>query len=168
MKIYKPFRHFFTVGLFLIPLLTSVNVGYSQCNCESRTKDNISIVACPPSPVASDNSTQVGLNMMTLDGIYRLGVTVRFKSSAIEISGNITLWLNDGNGIELEYNNGGLAYIGNSQVAQGVFVIEADDLSKIKLSKLKSFSFKLTDGLKRVYTVSNNSSVLIDQINCLK
>jgi len=140
---------------------------HAQCNCESIIKENVLTVACPPSPIATEHDTQIGLNVFKAYNQYQLGVTIRFKYSPKEIYGNITMVLEDGNSIELNYIDGGIVYLGNSQVAQAAFLISQNDLNKLKKSKLRIISFKLDDKMKRVYRITTSADLIIRHIKCL-
>jgi len=60
-----------------------------------------------------------------------------------------------------------LAYIGNSQVANAVFLTNSADVDKLKKSKIKTITFKLKDQLTRTYQATSNSDVLVNQLQCL-
>lgn len=159
--------HIFLLNVLLLLAL----VGHSQtnCNCQKIDKNGVIIFQCQTLPVAYDNSTQIGLGIGSINKNPCLSLTVRFKNAAMELDKSFELhfWLEDGNVVDLEYLNGGLAYMGNSQVAQGVYLISSDQQSNLQASKIKTVAFKLSDGLRRSYQVKMNPDILSNQLKCL-
>lgn len=153
----------------LILLLISISItSYSQCNCEKiHREDGTTITQCISSPIAHDDKTQVGISAAFNGQNTFITLTVRFKYNAQNVKGDLTILLDDNNLINLEYVNSQLAYIGNSQVSQAVFLASATDISKLWNSKLKTISFKLQDNLLRTYRSTSNSDILIKQFECL-
>lgn len=147
--------------------LTKIFV-YGQCNCEKINRDDgTKITQCISLPVAYDNTTQVGLAAASNGQDKFVTLTVRFKSTAQDITGNLSIRLNDNNLITFELVNAQLAYIGNSQVAQGVFLANNNEINMLKKTTIKTISFKLNDGLLRTYQATSNSDVLKNQVGCL-
>jgi hypothetical protein len=149
-------------------ILFFINSLFAQCDCEKIYRDDGStITQCNALPVAYDNSTQVGIAAAS-NGIDKyLTITVRFKETALDITGNLTLRLIDSNLLTFELVNSQLAFIGNSQVAQAVFLIDDTKIVKLKNSGIKTISFKLKDNLLRTYQATSNTAVLKNQIICL-
>ena len=140
----------------------------SQCNCESINRaDGIKIVQCNAMPLAYDNNTQVGVACASNGQDKFLNVAIRFKSTAQNISGNLTIRLEDNNMMTFRLVKAQLAYIGNSQVANAVFLTNSADVDKLKKSKIKTITFKLKDQLTRTYQATSNSDVLVNQLQCL-
>lgn len=140
----------------------------TNCNCEKIKREDGTIVSeCATLPVASDNSTQLGFAALSNGQEKFVSVTVRFKYTAQDITGNLTLRLEDNNLITMNLVNKGLSYIGNSQVAQAVFSTTLNQLKKIKSSSIKTISIKLGDGLIRTYKAEMNSDILQNQLLCL-
>ena len=141
----------------------------ADCNCQKMMKDGVVVLQCPPSPVANDNATQIGLSASSINNNDYVGLTIRFSDKAMEIdkSYELSLWFEDGNVIDLKYLNGGLGYIGNSQVAQGLYSFNADQEIKLKASRIKTLAFKLTDGLRRTYQIKMNSDIICKQLKCI-
>lgn len=143
-------------------------ISYSQCNCETiKRDDGTNVVQCNPLPIASDNTTQIGLAIASNGESNFVTITVKFKNKAQNISSDLTIRLNDNNLIKLSLVNNGLSYIGNSQVAQGIFILNDNQKIKISKSKIKTISLKFNDGFLRTYKGEMNTGVLMSQANCL-
>ena len=156
-----------TTILTVIFMLTTFSSN-GQCNCQKINRDDGTIVTqCNPLPVAYDNSTQVGLAAASNGQDNFITVTVRFKSAAQDILGDLSIRLSDNNLITLELVNSGLSFIGNSQVAQGVYMADESHIAKLKKSGIKTISFKFKDGLLRSYQATSNADVLKEQVLCL-
>jgi len=140
----------------------------SQCNCESINRgDGIKIVQCNAMPLAYDNNTQVGVACASNGQDKFLNVVIRFKSTAQNISGNLTIRLENNSMMSFSLVKAQLTYIGNSQVANAVFLTNSADVAKLKKSKIKTITFKLKDQLTRTYQATSNSDVLVNQLQCL-
>lgn len=151
-----------------ISLIFISNFTFSQCNCETiKRDDGTNVVQCNSLPVASDKSTQIGLAIASNGEANFVTVTVRFTGKAQNITGDLTLRLSDNNLLTLSLINNGLAYIGNSEVAQGVFMLNSSHKNKISNSSIKTISLKLSDGLIRTYEGERNTSILMQQVKCL-
>lgn len=154
--------------LILISLIFISNFSFSQCNCETiKRDDGTNVVQCNSLPVASDKSTQIGLAIASNGEADFVTVTVRFFGKTQNIAGDLTLRLSDNNLLTLSLINKGLAYIGDSEVAQGVFMLNTNHKSKISNSSIKTISLKLTDGLIRTYKGEMNTNILMQQVKCL-
>lgn len=153
--------------LFLLGFLLSID-SFSQCNCETiKRDDGTNIVQCNVVQVASDNTTQIGLAAASNgEGIF-ITITIRFKNSAQNIVQNLFIRLEDNNMLSLPYVNSGLSYIGNSQVANGIFSLSELQAVKLKNSTIKTISVNLSDGFLRTYQLIMNNDVLMKQIKCL-
>lgn len=151
------------LGIFLYQ-----NQVAGQCNCEKIHRDDgTTVTQCLPSPVSSDNSTQIGLAVASNGGNKFITMTVRFRETAMNVTGKITFRLTDNSMFSLELVNSALSYIGNSQVANAVFLLNDSNESHLKQSFIKTISFSLTDDLLHTYSVSMNSDVLKIQLGCL-
>jgi hypothetical protein len=143
-------------------------ISYSQCNCETiKRDDGTNVVQCNPLPIASDNTTQIGLAIASNGESNFVTIAVKFKNKAQNISSDLTIRLNDNNLIKLSLVNNGLSYIGNSQVAQGIFILNDNQKIKISKSKIKTISLKFNDGFLRTYKGEMNTGILMSQVNCL-
>ena len=140
----------------------------NDCNCEKIYRDDGTIVTqCNSVPIASDNSTQIGLATASNSQEKFVTITIRFDSDAKSITGDLSIRLIDNNMIRLKLVNGNLAYIGNSQVANGVFLLNNDNIQKLLQSKLFTISIILSDNLMHTYECSLNKDVLITQLRCI-
>jgi len=158
-------------SILLILLLLFTTSGYSQndCNCQKMIKDGNIVLQCQTLPVANDNSTQIALSVGSVNKSPYVSLTVRFKETAIEIdkSFELHLWLEDGNVVDLQYLNGGLAMIENSQMAHGIYPLNSAQIVKLKASNIKVVAIKLTDGLRRSYQIKLNADILSKQFKCI-
>lgn len=154
--------------ILLFILVHVADIAYGQCNCEKINRDDGTIInQCSALPVAYDNSTQVGINAASNGENIFITLTIRFQTTAKNIVGNLSLRLVDNNLLNFSYVNSGLSFIGNSEVAQGIFLIKETDIAKLKTSRIMTISFKLNDGLLRTYQVNTNADVLKSQVSCL-
>jgi hypothetical protein len=155
-----------TILIFTLVIVS--NLSYSQCNCETiKRDDGTNVVQCNPLPVASDNNTQIGFAIASNGEVNFVTVTIRFSGKAQNITGDLTLRLDDNNLLTLSLINNGLAYIGNNEVAQGVFLLNSNHKNKVSNSSIKTISLKLSDNLIRTYKGKMNTGVLIQQVKCL-
>jgi len=139
-----------------------------QCNCETINRDDGTTVSiCPTLPIAYDNTTQVGLAIGSNGHDKFVTLTVRFKAAAKDIIGDLSIRLDNNFLMTLELINAQLAYIGNSQLAQGVFLAMEADIVNFKKSEIKTISFKLKDKLLRTFQTTSNADVLKKQLDCL-
>ena len=60
-----------------------------------------------------------------------------------------------------------MAYIGNNEVAQGIFMLNSSHKNKVSNSSIKTISLKLSDNLIRTYKGKMNAGVLMQQVKCL-
>ena len=155
-----------TILIFALVFIS--NLSYSQCNCETiKRDDGTNVVQCNPFPVSSDNNTQIGLGIASNGESNFVTITIRFSDKAQNIKGDLTLRLNDNNLLTLSLINNGLAYIGNNEVAQGVFILNSNHKNKITNSSIKTISLKLSDNLTRTYKGKMNTDILMKQVKCL-
>ncbi len=140
---------------------------FAQCNCETINKENVTIKQCNPLLVGGDKTLHCGIALGKTGNEKHLSLTIRFIEKAMEVNSKITIWLQNGNSIDISLFNGGLAYVGNSQIAQAIYKLDDNIISKLKDSKIKTIAFTLTDGLRRTYEVKTNSDVIIEHLKCL-
>ena len=141
----------------------------NDCNCQKIIKNGNVVNQCQILQVSSDNTTQIGLGAGSINEKHYISITIRFKDQALEIYKNdvLSLWLEDGNMVDIQYFNGGLSYMGNSQVAQGIFIINAEQESHLKRSNIKTIAFRLSDGLRLSYQIKFNSDIIFESLKCL-
>lgn len=150
----------------LIIILQS-SVTYSQCNCQSFTKNSISSTQCPIQPIGGDKSLQIGIGFAKSEAEKYVSVIIRFKSNAQNMTNNLSLTLLDGNIIELPLYQSKLGYVGNSEVSSGNFSVDDNSLKLLSKTPIKSISFYLEDNLKHILSVVSNHKIIINQIKCL-
>lgn len=140
----------------------------AQCNCEKiKRDDGTTVTQCPPLPISSDNSTEIGLSVASNGTTDFIALTIRFKGAAKKVIGKITIRLEDNNMFSLELVNSQLSYIGNSQVANAVFTLSKNNSSLLKKSNIKTVSFTLEDKLLHTYQIKLNADVVKKELNCL-
>jgi len=140
---------------------------HGQCDCEKINRDDgTNVTQCNPLIVAKNNTTQVGLSLSSNGQDKFVAVIIRFISTAKDMTGNLSIRLIDNNMMTFELINTQLAFIGNSQVATGVFLATELDMDKLVKSDIKTISIKLKD-LLYTYEATSNADVLKEQVKCL-
>lgn len=150
--------------LFIIQLS---NITYCQCNCQTFTKNGLSALQCPLTPIAGDKSLQVGIGLAKSGDINFISVAIRFKTIAENVTNNLSLTLTDGTMIELPLYQSKLGYVGNNQVGGGNYILDESNLQLLKKVPIRSISFYLEDNLEHLLMVQTNSRIIINQIKCL-
>ena len=154
--------------LFILLLVTFACLNAnSQCNCQILNNGGHDIKQCAISPMASDNSLQIGIGAGKMATTTYLSLTIRFRYSALKLKRNLHITLANGKMIELQLLNSGLAYIGNSEVCQATLIVNNSNKTLLKQSTVKTITFSLEDGLKHVLSVKMNGDVISTQLNCL-
>lgn len=152
----------------ILMLISLTSISNAQCNCQKISRDDgTELTQCNPLPVAYNDQTQVGLAAASNGHQKFVTLAIRFKGAAQKITGNLTIRLEDNNMITLELLNTELSLIGNSEVAQGVFLANETDLTKLKKSNIKTISFELQDGLLRTHDATSHSDIIKTQLSCL-
>jgi hypothetical protein len=132
------------VGKIICIILLFISLSstaFSQCNCEEiKRDDGTNILQCAVVQVASDQTTQVGIGTASNGESIFVTLTVRFKNTAQNITKDLYIRLDDNNMISLPYVNSSLSYIGNSQVANGIFSLPEKQTSKFLKSAIKTIS----------------------------
>lgn len=153
--------------LIIAGLLTTLGA-IAQCNCEKiKRDDGTTVTQCPPKQVSADNSTEIGLSIASNGTSNFLALSIRFKETAKNVTGKITIRLADNNMFSMELVNSTLSYIGNSQVTNAVFTLTTSNQELLKKSDIKTVSFNLTDNLLHTYNLTMNADLVKKQINCL-
>lgn len=141
---------------------------YAQCNCEKINRDDgAQITQCQPSLIAYDNSSQIALALASNGVDDFVTVTIRFKSSATKMKGDLSIRTNNNDLVSLQLVNSQLAYIGGSEVSQGIFVGDNSDMRKLSDSEIKTLTYKLTNDLLRTYQAKKSPDILVKQLKCL-
>lgn len=153
--------------LVLIGVLFIGNAVNAQCDCPKVKKEDGIVTLCKPNMVAYDKKAQIGLAAGKSEVGSFVAMTIRFAGTAKEVNGKLTIWLQDGNSINLDYVSGGLAYIGNSEVTQAIFSLTETQKEKLRKSKIKTIAFKLSDNLRYTYRASSNADILQKHLGCL-
>lgn len=139
-----------------------------QCDCEKiKRGDGAVIVQCRSLPVAYNNTTQVGLALAS-NGIDKfIALTVRFKNRSKRITSSLSIRFVNNELHTMELVNSDKAYIGNSEVANAIYLLEESQIEAIKNSPVKTISFKVNDQLMRTYEGKNRTDILQKQIKCI-
>jgi hypothetical protein len=152
---------------FIFSIIHFIKIN-AQCDCQKITDaNNQENTQCSPRPIAADNTTQVALSVASNGESDFVQIVVRFKGKAKKISSTLSIILADNKTVVLKLLNTQLAYIGNSEVSNAIYTITNEQKEKLKLSDVKTISFKLSDALLRTYTAKTNTSVIKEQLNCL-
>lgn len=155
-----------TAMLVMVIAITSNTNG--QCNCQTFDKDSNVVKQCPPTPVAGDNSLQIGIGLGEINNhTDYLSITIRFRYSAQKVQGNLTLVLANGRIVTLKMLNSGLAYLGNNEVCQATYLLSNTATALLKASSIKYVRFNLEDDFRHELPVQMNSRIIISQLNCL-
>jgi hypothetical protein len=139
----------------------------NYCDCQIIHRDDgTDVTQCISLPVASDNSLEIGLAIAS-NGVDRfVTVTIRFFDATMQIRDDLSIRLKDNSLLTFQLVNNGLSYIGNNQVAQGVFNLDYQKTQKLKSSDLMTISIKLEDNLVHTLECSDNISILKEQLLC--
>lgn len=145
------------------------SLGYGQCNCETiNREDGTNIKVCQIMPVAFDKQMQVGVVAATNGEDIFVNIGVRFMTTKRnKLTSDLALRLDDNSMISLKYFKSEMTYMGGSQIAQGVFLVNEKQLVKLKRYGIKTLSFKLNDGILRTFEAKINTDVLKKQLPCL-
>lgn len=120
-----------------------------------------------PLPITHDNTIEIGLSACTNGEDKFIMATLRFKTVAQNILSNLTIHLYNGNSLTFELIENKLAYIGNSQITQGVFLVQEAQITKIKVSEIKTITIMLSDKLLRTYQTVANADILMSQFQLM-
>lgn len=154
--------------ILILATLLSTDQLIAQCNCEKiKREDGTTVTQCPPSLVSSDNTTEIGLSISSNGTDKFVSLTIRFTGQAKEVIGNLRIRTMDNNLFTLKLINGGLTYVGNSQVANAIFLLTDAHINFLKNSNTQTVSVTLTDNLLHIYTVKMNADILKKQLKCL-
>jgi len=139
----------------------------NYCDCQIIHRDDgTDVTQCISLPVASDNSLEIGLAIAS-NGLDRfITVTIRYFGKALKITDDLSIRLKDNSMLTFKLVNEGLSYIGNNQVAQGVFNLDNSKIQKLKSSELMTISIKLEDNLVHTLECTDNISILKEQLLC--
>ena len=161
-------RHHVRQLILILAALLSVDSIIAQCNCEKiKREDGTTVTQCPPSQVASDNNTEIGLSLSSNGSDKFIALTVRFAGTAQNVIGNLAIRTADNNLFTLTLINSGLSYIGNSQVTNAIFLLSGDNITLLKNSNIKTVSFTLADNLLHTCTLKMNTDIIKKQLSCL-
>ncbi len=153
----------------IILLGFSISLSYAQCNCdEIMSPDGKVVMQCNPLPISNNNSAQVTLALASNGKDIFVNISVRFSSSPKKIVGELSVRQQDNNIITLGLVNSQVTNMVNSQLASAIFIVPGSELSKMKMSPIKTISIRLSDGLIRTYKAKMNEDVLIAQLECLE
>jgi hypothetical protein len=146
---------------------TEKDIEIDYCDCQNIHRDDgTEITQCISLPVANDSTLEFGLSIASNGQDIFITTTIRFFETAKEINGNLSIRLKDNNLITFELVNKGLAYIGNNQVSQAVFALNAEKIKKLKSSDLLTVSLKL-DKMIHTLECKENVAILKEQLICL-
>ena len=151
--------------LFSVFLIQNI---YSQCDCEKIYRDEGPVVQCKTLPLGGDNNLQIGLSLASNEKDNFITLIIRYISGqSFKINGNLSVRLIDNNLLTFNLINTQSSTIGNSEVENGIFLINESQFIKIKNAKLLTLSIELSDN--RLHTIGAilNQDVLMIQSKCL-
>lgn len=156
------------VFILLFLLFIIILPSYSQCKCEVIHEEKRSeSFQCQTLPIASDNSTQIGITVASNYEQHYLALTIRFRFSALDLISGLSIRLQNNKVVEFDLIKSGISYIDNSPIVQGVFALTENGARELGKSRIKTISFNLSDNITHIYEAKTNISVLINQIKCL-
>jgi len=173
-KIPDSFKHIHYVDLFekggFDSIVKTINHSLASNSKVSENKfdifnreDGTTIKIFHPLPVAHDDTTEIGLALGTNGEDIFIVLVMRFKSIAQNISSNLTIHLYDGNMMIFELVNNHLGYVGNSQITKGIFLSTETQITKLRVSEIKTITIILEDDLLRTYQTIANADILMNQ-----
>lgn len=155
------------VLLVLFNLLLIHNL-YSQCDCEKIQRSDGIITQCKVLPVGGDRNLQMGLSLVSNGKDKFIALTIRYISSlSLKISGDLNVRLLDNNMLNFPLVTNQSSYIGNSEVENGIFLINDSQFTKLKNSSLLTVSILLSDGRVHTIEINMNKDVLVNQSRCI-
>lgn len=141
---------------------------FSQCDCEKIHRADGTVTQCTPLPIGGDENLQLGISLASNGKDNFITLTIRYISGIpFKITGDLSIRLIDNNLLTFNLVNTQSSYIGNSEVENGLFLINETQFIKIMNSKLLTISIKLSDN--RVHTIETtvNQAILMNQSKCL-
>lgn len=147
------------------PLETTQESIVNYCDCQTIHRDDgTDVKQCISLPVAHDKSLEVALAIATNGKNPFITVTIKYNSNVLKIVDDLSIRLNDNSMLTFRLVNEGVSFIGNYQVAQGVFSLDNSQIQKLKASELKTISIKLEDKLVHTLECTDNISILKTQL----
>lgn len=157
-----------SIILFFI-LLSFANLGYSQCGCETISREDATIIQCPPDMLAKDSYSEVGLALSSNGNEVFISLNIRFISTPSDLSkNNLKITLSNNEIVSFQFVNSVMHHVAGSKMCTGIFLVPASHYSKIKLYRIKHIRYELKDGYSYTYNASYNTSVISIQAKCLK
>jgi len=149
-------------------LANSAEDDINQCYYEIIHRDDGTIITQFISlPVASDSTLEFGLAISSNGIDYFIASTLRFFHTAKSITGDLSIRLQNNNLMTFSLINESLSYIGNSQVAHGIFSLNNQQVQKLILSDIYTISIRLGDNIIHTLDCKNNKGILRNQLKCL-
>lgn len=139
----------------------------TSCDCQTMKREGVSVIQCPPTPIAQDKSKEIGVAISSNGYDIYVATSVRFHNKALKINGNLSIRLKNNEILILELVNQKLSYIGDSEIAQGVFSLTNENKEKLESSDLMTISIVLGNNISHTLECIENSSVLRDQLICV-
>ncbi len=142
----------------------------STISCEYETvnrSDGVKIKVFETLPVVIDQNTETALSLMTTQNQNYISINVRFREDGEKLDGNLSLRLQNNNMLQLPLVNGGLSYIGGSNLAQAIYELTEENSIKLRQSDLKTISYQFENKVVHTFEVIQNANVLSNQLRCL-
>lgn len=159
--------------LFYILLLTFIapknNLAQDYCQFETiKRQDGTIIKHGIALPVAGNNNMEIGIAATTNSQDFFISMTIRFSEKSMKITGDLNIRFESDEQISFPLLNSQLANIGNSNVAQAIFLVTQDQLIVLKKNAIKNLSIRMEDGIIYSFKCEMNNSILKEQFNCLQ
>jgi len=153
--------------IVLIYLLSISNL-YSQCDCEKIFRTDGTIIQCKTLPIGGDRNLQMGMSLLTNGKDRFIALTIRYISEPpLKIGGNLTVRLSDNSMITFTLVTSQSSYIGNSEVENGIYLINESQFFKIRNANLLTISILLSDNRLHTIEATLNKDVLTNQARCI-
>lgn len=155
--------------ILLLTLITPVFKITAQCNCKSKSFNNIQTKFCTPSLVAFDNTYQIGLSISEVSNTKFLIVTVRFTENAKKIGSDLMLFTSSEKILMLNLLDSEKDYVGDSEICNAKYELTNENIYELSKYEITSMRFNFSDeDIKRTFSLQKNKTIILQQINCLK
>lgn len=154
---------------FIITLLIGV-FGHAQCDIKTNHRpDGNTIKYFNPKPIIRQSNYEVGIaiNKNETANRYMVGISVLFNGlNPMDIKGDLTIQTTSQTSIVLKFINSNKIKMNGRDVTVALFDLDNSSKKNLEKNSLKSLFFKMNG---KIYgaTITENKSILINEINCL-
>lgn len=155
--------------LFMICMIIFMDISLlAQCNVKIINRpDGTTVRYLNPNMVGTGTSFEVGLSVSNNGNSYFINTTVRYFSTPKKQIGSLKIQLQNNSALVLKLYDSQIATTNGNNVSLGVYSTTQQDIQFLRNSQLVRIVFTESDGTNQIVTASKNSSILMDQINCL-